>query len=144
MFSNGNKTNSKKEINASGNPLNIIGTETKLHGDLDSNGDIRIDGIIEGQVTVRQRLVLGEGGIIKGDIEANDAVVAGLLQGNIRVEQTLILKPSARIEGDISTDKIIIESGAQFNGRCNMNVQLPSGPQKASGNAGQKAKAQAD
>jgi cytoskeletal protein CcmA (bactofilin family) len=142
MFSSNNK--SRKEVSNPGNPLNIIGTETRLKGDLESTGDIRIDGSIEGHVTVNQRLVLGEGGIIKGDIEAKDAVVAGLLQGNIRVEQTLVLKASARIEGDISTDKIVIESGAQFNGRCSMNVQLTSIPQKASANSRETAKAQAD
>lgn len=132
MFSGGSKTRVKKDAGNTGNPLNIIGTETRLHGDLESVGDIRVDGTIEGHVTVKQRLVLGEGGVVKGDIEANDAIIAGLLQGNIKVEQTLVLKSSARIEGDISTDKIIIESGAQFNGRCSMNTQLSSIPQKAS------------
>jgi cytoskeletal protein CcmA (bactofilin family) len=144
MFSGNTKNRTRKEVVLSGNPLNIIGTETRLKGDLESTGDIRIDGSIEGHVTVKQRLVLGEGGIIKGDIVANDAVVAGLLQGNIKVEQTLVLKPTARIEGDIYTDKIVIESGAQFNGRCSMNVQLQAVPQKASVNVRETAKAQAD
>lgn len=144
MFSGGSKNKTRKEAVTTGNPLNIIGTETKLHGDLESSGDIRIDGTIEGHVTVSQRLVLGEGGVIKGDIVASNAIISGLLQGNIRVDQTLVLKPSARIEGDISTDKIVIESGAQFNGRCTMNVQLTSVPQKASGNTKETAKAQAD
>lgn len=143
MFSGGSRNKGKKEAAGTGNLLNIIGAETKLHGDLESAGDIRVDGSIEGHVTVSQRLVLGEGGIIKGDIVAGDAVISGLLQGNIRVEQTLVLKSSARIEGDIATDKIIIESGAQFNGRCTMNIQLASVPQKASGQR-ETAKAKAD
>jgi cytoskeletal protein CcmA (bactofilin family) len=144
MFSGNSKNKVRKETVASGNPLNIIGTETKLKGDLESTGDIRIDGKIEGHVTVKQRLVLGEGGNIKGDIEANDAVIAGLLQGNIRVDQTLILKPTARIDGDILTDKIVIESGAQFNGRCSMNVQMTTAQQKAGVHVREVAKAQAD
>lgn len=144
MFSGADKLKkAKKETTVSNNLLNIIGTETRLHGDLESEGDIRVDGTIEGHVTVKQRLVLGEGGVIKGDIEADDAVISGLLQGNIRVEKTLVLKSTSKIEGDISTDKIIIESGAQFNGRCSMNMQLPSVPQKASSNAF-KGKPQAD
>ncbi|MBS3914807.1 MAG: polymer-forming cytoskeletal protein [Bacteroidetes bacterium] len=144
MFSAADKLKrGKKETAVSNNLLNIIGTETKLHGDLESVGDIRVDGIIEGRVTVKQRLVLGEGGIVKGDIEANEAIISGLLQGNIKVEQMLVLKSSAKIEGDISTDKIIIESGAQFNGRCSMNMLLPSIPQKESGTVS-KAKGQTD
>lgn len=144
MFSGGSKNKSRKEAGGQGNLLNIIGNETKLHGDLESSGDIRVDGTIEGHVTVKQRLVLGEAGLIKGDILASDAIIAGLLQGNIKVEHTLILRPTARIEGDISTDKIIIESGAQFNGRCNMNMQLPAPSQKGSGDITIRAKAQAD
>lgn len=125
----------------SSNLLNIIGTGTKVNGDLVSDGDIRIDGTIEGHVTVKQRLVLGEQGTISGDIEAKDAIIAGLLKGNLKVEQTLILKPSSRIEGDIVTDKIIIESGAQFNGRCSMNQQLSAAPAKGE-HGHQKAKGQ--
>lgn len=140
MFSSGNKN--KKETSVSNNLLNIIGTGTKLTGDLVSDGDIRVDGSIEGHVTVKQRLVLGEGGYIQGDIVALDAIIAGNLKGNIRVEQTLILRPGARIDGDIQTDKIVIESGAQFNGRCSMNVQLPAAPQKASSGSASKAKAE--
>ena len=144
MFAVKNKSRSGKEANNSGNPLNIIGTETRLTGDLESTGDIRVDGSIDGHVTVKQRLVLGEGGIIKGDIEAKNATIAGLLKGNIRVENTLVLKPSARIDGDISTDKIVIESGAQFNGRCNMNIQLAAVPHEASVKSTETAKAQTD
>lgn len=137
MFSSGSKN--KKETSVGNNLLNIIGTGTKVTGDLVSDGDIRVDGIIEGHVTVKQRLVLGEGGFIKGDIEALDAIIAGNLQGNLKVEQTLVLRPSSKIDGDITTDKIVIESGAQFNGRCTMNMQLPSTPQKASGSKAAKA-----
>lgn len=134
--------NNQTESSVNNNLLNIIGTGTTVNGDLVSDGDIRVDGRIEGHVTVKQRLVLGEQGIISGDIEAKDAIVAGLLKGNLKVEQTLILKPSARIEGDIVTDKIVIESGAQFNGRCNMNQQLSATPAKNSGNGHQRAKAE--
>jgi cytoskeletal protein CcmA (bactofilin family) len=142
MFSGGAKN--KKDSTVQGNLLNIIGTETKLTGNLESSGDIRVDGSIEGHVTVKQRLVLGEGGLIKGDIVANDAIVAGLLQGNIRVEQTLVLRSTARIEGDISTDKIVIESGAQFNGRCSMNAQLAAAPSKSNGLPYIKAKTETE
>ncbi len=140
MFSGGSKN--KKETSVTNNILNIIGTGTKVTGDLVSDGDIRVDGIIDGHVTVKQRLVLGESGFIKGDIEALDAIVAGSLQGNLKVEQMLILRPSARIDGDITTDKIVIESGAQFNGRCNMNMQLSASSQKTIGNHAIKAKAE--
>ncbi len=135
MFSgNNNQKNIKKETAAGSGLLNIIGAGTKIKGDLMSEGDFRVDGSIEGEVSVRQRLVLGEGGNIVGDIEARDATIAGHLKGNIHVHETLILKPSARIDGDISTNKIIIESGAAFNGRCSMNISVNQQSGKPAGN----------
>lgn len=122
--------------------LNIIGQGTRITGDLISNGDFRVDGAIEGQVKVGQRLVIGGSGKILGNIEADTATVAGHIKGNITVKQVLELKPSARIDGDIIANKMVIESGAQFNGRCTMNlaVSVPAGGSTASvtstGNAG--------
>jgi cytoskeletal protein CcmA (bactofilin family) len=134
MFTNKNQNQPNKKENAAagGGLLNIIGSGTKLNGDIISEGDIRVDGSIEGHVTVRQRLVLGDGGSIHGDIDAKEAVVAGFIKGNITVNDTLILKPSAKIDGDIATGKIIIESGASFNGRCSMNAHVSQIKPKAS------------
>lgn len=106
--------------------LNIIGQGTKLTGDLSSNGDIRIDGAIEGQIKVTQRLVIGNTGKVLGNIESEFATVAGHIKGNVVVKQVLELKPSAKIDGDIIAGKVIIEAGAQFNGRCTMNMGPPA------------------
>ncbi len=112
----------KESSNAAQGILNIIGQGTKVTGDLQSNGDIRVDGAIEGQIHVAQKLVIGASGKVLGNIEADFATVAGHIKGNVVVKQVLELKPSARIDGDIIAGKVIIESGAQFNGRCTMNV----------------------
>lgn len=104
--------------------LNIIGQGTRITGDLTSNGDFRVDGAIEGNVKVSQRLVIGGTGKILGNIESDSATVAGHIKGNITVKNVLELKPSAKIDGDIITNKMVIEAGAQFNGRCTMNVAV--------------------
>ena len=104
------------------NLLNIIGIGTEVNGDIASEGDLRVDGKITGNVVVKQRLVLGAGAIIKGNVKATNAIVTGDLEGNIVVGDTLLLKDSSYISGDISTNKLIIESGARFNGKCSMNV----------------------
>jgi cytoskeletal protein CcmA (bactofilin family) len=102
--------------------LNIIGSGTSVTGDLISEGDIRIDGNIKGNIQAKSRLVIGEACSVEGNIQARHATIAGRLKGNIIVAETLLLKASARIDGDITTEKIIIESGAQFNGLCSMSV----------------------
>ena len=104
--------------------MNIIGQGTRITGDLVSNGDFRVDGAIDGNVRVGQRLVIGGTGKILGNIEADSATIAGHIKGNITVKNVLDLKPTAKIDGDIITNKMVIESGAQFNGRCTMNVAV--------------------
>jgi cytoskeletal protein CcmA (bactofilin family) len=111
--------------------LNIIGQGTRINGDLISNGDFRVDGAIEGGVKVGQRLVIGSTGKILGNIEADSATVAGHIKGNLTVKNVLELKPSAKIDGDIITNKMVIEAGAQFNGRCTMNVAVSVPPTSA-------------
>ena len=111
--------------------LNIIGQGTRITGDLISNGDFRVDGAIEGNVKVGQRLVIGGTGKILGNIEADSATVAGHIKGNLTVKNVLELKPSAKIDGDIITNKMVIEAGAQFNGRCTMNVAVSVPPTAA-------------
>ena len=129
MFqSNTNKN--EKAIQSQG-ILNIIGQGTRITGDLISNGDFRVDGAIEGNVKVGQRLVIGGTGKILGNIEADSATVAGHIKGNLTVKNVLELKPSAKIDGDIITNKMVIEAGAQFNGRCTMNVGVSVPPATA-------------
>jgi len=114
-----NKGKDKAE-QISPNLLNIIGSGTSVQGDLISEGDIRVDGNISGNVNAKSRLVIGEASVVEGNVQARHAVISGKVIGNLSVAETLLLKPTAFIEGDITTDKIIIESGAQFNGKCTM------------------------
>ena len=105
--------------------LNIIGNGTSIIGNIVSNGDIRIDGSLEGNVETKAKLVLGETGKIKGEIICATSEISGLIEGKISVEDILALKSTAQIIGDIQTTKISIEPGAVFTGTCNMctNIQ---------------------
>ena len=115
--------NKSKENTEQSTPglLNIIGSGTSVAGDLISEGDIRIDGNIKGNIQAKSRLVIGEASSVEGNIQARHATISGKLKGNISVAETLLLKSTSRIDGDIITEKIIIESGAQFNGTCSMS-----------------------
>jgi cytoskeletal protein CcmA (bactofilin family) len=105
--------------------LNIISNGTSIIGNIVSNGDIRIDGSLEGNVETKAKLVLGETGKIKGEIICATSEISGLIEGKISVEDILALKSTAQIIGDIQTTKISIEPGAVFTGTCNMctNIQ---------------------
>ncbi|MDD3686650.1 MAG: polymer-forming cytoskeletal protein [Bacteroidales bacterium] len=106
------------------NNLNIIGNGTTINGDVVSNGDIRIDGGLTGNLVTKAKLVLGSTGKILGEINCKNSEVSGQIDGKITVEELLVLKASAKIFGDIITSRISIEPGAIFTGTCNMGGNL--------------------
>lgn len=100
--------------------VNIIGPGTIITGDINTNGDVRVDGILNGKLVVKGRLVLGNTGSIDGEVSCQNADISGGIKGKITVSELLSLKNSARINGDIITNKLAIEPGANFTGSCSM------------------------
>ena len=104
--------------------VNIIGIGTIITGDIQSKGDIRIDGTLKGAVKTSGKVVVGQGGTIEGDIECNNADIAGVLNAKITVVQLLSLKATAKLTGDLVTNKLAIEPGAAFTGHCSMGAVI--------------------
>lgn len=104
--------------------INLIGAGTTIVGDVESKGDIRIDGVVKGNINSSAKVVIGNTGSVEGSIVCTNADISGALQGDIRVSELLFLKVSARIHGDIYTNKMIVESGAIFTGKCNMGTVI--------------------
>jgi cytoskeletal protein CcmA (bactofilin family) len=104
------------------NGINIIGIGTKITGDVNSKGDIRVDGSLTGKIITKGKVVIGETGKVKGEINCKNSDVEGSIEGKITVSQLLSLKTKARIHGDIIATKLAIEPGCQFTGNCDMNI----------------------
>jgi cytoskeletal protein CcmA (bactofilin family) len=117
MLGIGNK-NSASESSA----INLIGTGTRITGDITSNGDVRIDGILSGNISLKGRLVIGPQGRIEGDVHCQNADISGEIKGKLNVIEMLALKATAKITGDIVTGKLAIEPGANFTGTCSMGA----------------------
>lgn len=100
--------------------LNRIVEGTKIVGDLITDSNLRIDGEIIGNVVSRSKVVIGETGIIKGDISCLEADIEGNVEGKLEIEDILVLREKAKIVGDIMTTKLQIEEGAIFVGSCKM------------------------
>ena len=112
----------KKDDN--GTVINMIGVGTIITGDINSNGDLRIDGTLKGSVATEGKVVLGKNGVIEGDVVCNNADIAGEIKAKITVSQLLTLKSTAKLKGDIITNKLSIEPGAVFSGSCSMGAVI--------------------
>jgi len=135
MFSNKNETMKKNETNAA---INMIGSGTIITGDIQSKGDIRVDGTLKGSVNTEGKVVLGSNGIIEGDVICRDADISGTINAKITVSQLLYLKTTAKLNGDIITNKLSIEPGAEFTGSCSMGAVIKD--LKDAGETDKKAK----
>lgn len=98
----------------------VVGPSVKIQGDLNSEGNIRIEGAVAGKVQTTQSVHIGDHAKIAADVVAGNAIIAGEIHGNVKVAESLILQPTARIVGDISCGTLRVEEGAQFSGKCSM------------------------
>ncbi|MBR76726.1 MAG: cell shape determination protein CcmA [Flavobacteriales bacterium] len=104
--------------------VNIIGQGTSILGDINSNGDIRVDGTLKGSIKTEGKVVLGKEGVVEGDVICQNADISGVIKAKITVSNLLSLKDTAKLKGDIVTNKLSIEPGAEFTGSCSMGAVI--------------------
>ena len=102
---------------------NLIGTGTTIKGDIESNGDIRIDGHLIGSLKSNGKVVIGQTGVMEGDLNCKQTEISGAVKGNITTEELTALKSTSKVEVDLTTKQLLIEVGAQFTGKCVMGQQ---------------------
>jgi cytoskeletal protein CcmA (bactofilin family) len=122
MFGNNNGNKEKTTMNTAelSNSNTIIGKGSTMEGNIETYGNVRIEGRIVGNIKSKSKVVLGDSSVIEGSILAQNAEVAGDMKGSLEVSEVLVLKASAVINGDITCNKLIVETGASFNGSCKM------------------------
>jgi cytoskeletal protein CcmA (bactofilin family) len=94
----------------------IISANLKIVGDLISDGDIQVDGVVEGDVTSRT-LTVSEHASIRGEVEAETVRVHGTVNGQIKATNVQ-MGPTAKVIGDVIHTNLVIESGAFVEGHC--------------------------
>lgn len=103
---------------------NIISRGTILEGNIQTPGNLRIEGKVIGNLTTKSKAALAQSSFVDGNILAQNAEIAGEVKGKVEVSEMLILRPTSVIHGDIITNKLIVESGATFNGGCTMGATI--------------------
>lgn len=106
------------------NSSNTIGKGTFLEGNVETYGNIRIEGKVTGNVKSKSKVALGPSSMVQGNVIAQNADLEGEVKGKIEVAELLVLKATAVIHGDIVTGKLVVEPGAVFNGTCKMGAAV--------------------
>ena len=111
----------------------LIGAGTTMKGDVTSNGDLRIDGTLVGNIHCSAKVVIGANGVVQGDINGQQADIMGKVTGTIKVKDLLQLKGGSQMNGNIQAAKLQIEPTANFNGECHMTPAATSAAPSGNG-----------
>ena len=121
MFNAKSKSSPNESPNGS---TTIIGAGTVINGDIESSGDIRIDGTLIGNLNAKAKVLIGAEGLVEGDIKGRQADVLGKVTGQMDIKEVLQLRGKCSIDGDIYAGKLEVEPTATFNGRCHMGANI--------------------
>jgi len=121
MFGSSKKTPSSTPSTLVGKPETVIGANTRFQGSLNSDGSIRIDGSVEGEIEVLGNLIIGETGRVIATIKAQNVHVSGAVKGGIIAAEQLEISPTGKVWGDITTAALHIEPGGLFRGQSSMS-----------------------
>ncbi len=121
MFNSKSKSTKEESLAVS---ASIIGSGNTITGNIDAQGDIRVDGTVKGNVTSKAKVLIGAEGMVEGNIQCREADIMGQVYGNIKTEELLHLKANAEVSGDIHTAKLLIEPTVSFNGQCHMGANV--------------------
>ena len=97
----------------------VIAEQYTLEGDLATKNSVKVDGRIQGTLRAKGRAIIGETGVVKGDVHAVDLLVLGRLEGNVHA-QRLHLQASAQIHGNIEAETLQVGPGARYQGSVTM------------------------
>src|SRR6201996_5661378 len=125
MFNGKTKSDMPGEVSV-GTSASLIGAGTTMKGDITSNGDLRIDGSLVGNIHCSAKVVIGANGVVQGDINGQQADIMGKVTGTIKVKDLLQLKGGSLLNGNIQAVKLQIEPTANFNGQCHMITAVPA------------------
>jgi cytoskeletal protein CcmA (bactofilin family) len=93
-----------------------------IRGELEFATCFRVDGRVEGKVRSQAELVVGEGGVVEGELDVARCVVGGEVRGTIRAAEQVTLHASAKVWADIQTPALVMEDGAFLEGSVSMDA----------------------
>lgn len=109
----------------------VIGPSVRIKGDIIAKEELVIDGEVEGNITLHDRLTIGNNGKVRATVKAKEVIVYGSIHGNVEVAEKIAIRDKGSLVGDIKTAGIAIDDGAYFKGSIDIIKSDSSARQKA-------------
>jgi cytoskeletal protein CcmA (bactofilin family) len=103
-----------------------IGSGARVRGRIQGDGNLVVEGHVEGDVTLRGDLTIASGATVRGElVEAHSVSIAGLLEGDLTASGVVRLSSEARVRGTVRGMSVAMDDGARFSGRLECEFELP-------------------
>lgn len=106
--------------------MNLVGVGTVVEGKIRSQGSVRVDGKVVGEISASESLAVGAAGEIEGNISAKNVVVGGKVRGSITATEKVVFEGKSVVKGDVRASKLVIDEGSIFDGRVTMSDRASS------------------
>jgi cytoskeletal protein CcmA (bactofilin family) len=106
--------------------FSVVDDRLTIHGNLDTDGSVRVDGRVEGASHRAGTLIVGVGGTVVGNVEAREVVVAGSIDGNVHARGRIEIESGAAVHGDIRASSITLREGGAVDGQVSIGAEPPS------------------
>ncbi len=110
--------------------LTLISSTTVVEGKILTDGSVRVDGRLVGDLIAKAGAAVGISGSVEGSIDARNVTLSGKLEGTVTAAEKLVLESKSIVKGDIRAARLVVDEGARFDGRCSMSQ--PGGESGAS------------
>jgi len=107
---------------ANNEELSLISSGTVIEGKVKSEGNVRIDGKLIGDLVAKANAAVGLAGVVEGTMQAKNISLAGKVNGTVTATEKLILESKAVMHGDIRAARLVVDEGAIFDGECSMTA----------------------
>jgi cytoskeletal protein CcmA (bactofilin family) len=108
--------------------VTIISSGVVIEGKVTSNSNIRVDGVVKGDITTQGNLTVGEHGSIQGQLTGETVSIGGKVDGTVNAKEKLTLESKSVLKGDLITKILVVEAGAIFEGKSSMGSQAAFKP----------------
>ena len=100
--------------------LSVVATGMRIDGRLDTNGVVKVEGMVSGSILAERQVLVAKGGIVEGDILTREAVIGGEVRGAIYADERVEVQAGSQVNGDMTTTRILLQEGGEVNGHLRM------------------------